>query len=343
MQGRCGSGRLRKAASGLLCSIAGLSCAHLTVTSATADQAASLKPVPAVTLTALRQKSVVATAPIYMRIFKEDSELEVWKARADGRYVHVKTFPICNWSGALGPKTKLGDQMAPEGFYSFSADGLKPDSKYHLAINVGYPNALDRALGRSGDFIMVHGKCASIGCFAMTDDLIEEVYALARDAIGGGQERIPLHIFPFHMTAAKMQSHVDHPARASWAPLKEAYEDFAKTQIPPRTGACGKHYVVNPIAPLDGNAADACPSRLGKLLAMISPKKARKLAAANTPLIAEGPKTRTIENISGWDGSSARAMMLGVSQREDSKQARKDAASSAPIGNSMAPFLDAVK
>ena len=274
---------------------------------------------------------------------RKNSELEVWKARADGRYVIVKTFPICNWSGALGPKTKLGDQMAPEGFYGFSADGLKPDSKYHLALNVGYPNALDRALGRNGDFIMVHGKCASIGCFAMTDELIEEVYALAREAIAGGQERVPVHSFPFRMTAAKMKSHADHPALQSWAPLKEAFDDFAKTQIPPRTGACGKQYVVNPIAPLDGDAAAACPSRLGKLLAMISPKKARKLAAVSTPLIADGPKTRTPENISNWDGSTARAMMLGVTQREDSKQARKGAASSDPIGSSMTPFLDAVR
>jgi murein L,D-transpeptidase YafK len=339
MQGSIGSGRLRIAALGLLWAIAGLSISYPAV----ADEKAASKPVPAVTLTALAQKVIPVAAPIYIRIFKEDSELEVWKARTDGRYVIVKTFPICNWSGALGPKTKLGDQMAPEGFYSFSADGLKPDSKYHLAINVGYPNALDRALGRNGDFIMVHGKCASIGCFAMTDDLIEEVYALARDAIDGGETRVPLHIFPFRMTAANMKAHADHQARSSWSPLKEAFDDFAKTQIPPRTGACGKHYVVNPIAPLDGNAADACPSRLGKLLAMISPKKARKLAKISTPLIAEGPKTRTIENISAWDGSSARAMMLGVSEREESNKARKDAASSAPIGNSMAPFLDAVK
>ena len=339
MRGGMRSGRLRIAALGLLWAMAGQSISY----PALADEKAASKPVPAVTLTALAQKVIPIAAPIYIRIFKEDSELEVWKARADGRYVIIKTFPICNWSGALGPKTKLGDQMAPEGFYSFSADGLKPDSKYHLAINVGYPNALDRALGRNGDFIMVHGKCLSIGCFAMTDELIEEVYALARDAIAGGEQRVPLHIFPFRMTAANMKLHADHAARATWTPLKEAFDDFTKTQIPPRTGACGGHYVVNPIAPLDGNAADACPSRLGKLLAMISPKKARKLAAASTPLIAEGPKTRTIENISAWGGSSAGAMMLGFTAREESSKARAKASAVDADNGGLKPFLDGVK
>ena len=339
---RCelGSGRLRKAASGLLWAIAALSSTGLLPGMAAAAEPASLKPVPVETLTAFGQKLIPVSAPIYIRIFKEDSELEVWKARADGRYMHIKTFPICNWSGALGPKTKLGDQMAPEGFYGFSAGGLKPDSKYHLAINVGYPNALDRALGRSGDFIMVHGKCASIGCFAMTDDLIEEVYALARDAIEGGEQRVPVHIFPFRMTAANMKLHADHPARSTWSPLKEAFDDFAKTQVPPRTGACGGRYVVNPIAPLDGNAADACPSRLGKLLAMISPKKARKLAAANTPLIADGPKTRTIENISAWEKPSnswTGFMSLGGGTA-NAPSASQHAIPAIP--GSMTPFLD---
>jgi hypothetical protein len=145
------------------------------------------------------------------------------------------------------------------------------------------------------------------------------------------------------MTAANMKTHADHQARSTWSPLKEAYDDFAKTQVPPRTGACGKHYVVNPIAPLDGDAAAACPSHLGKLLAMISPKKARKLAAASTPLVAEGPKTRTPENIAEWDGSSARAMMLGFSRNEESRETRKKGAASDADNGGIKPFLDGVK
>lgn len=285
--------RLQNAASGLVWALAGLSVSH----PALADEIAAAKPVPALTLKALTQKVIPVSAPIYIRIFKETSELEVWKARPDGRYLHIRTFPICTWSGTLGPKQAMGDQMAPEGFYGFGADGLKPDSKYHLALNVGYPNALDRALGRTGNFIMVHGQCVSVGCFAMTNDLIEEIYALARDAIDGGAERVPVHIFPFRMTADNLKRHADHTAKATWAPLKEAYDDFARTQEPPRIGVCGSRYVVNPVAPIGMAAKDACPTRIGKLLAPLSPKKAKKLAFANTPLFADGPKTRSIEDI----------------------------------------------
>lgn len=291
--------------------------------SAIADEVAAVKPLPADTHALLKAKAISQSAPIYVRVFKEESELEVWKARPDGRYLLVKTFPVCNWSGALGPKQALGDQMAPEGFYGFGADGLKPDSKYHLALNVGYPNALDRALGRTGDFIMVHGKCISVGCFAMTDDLIEEVYALARDAIEGGEQRVPVHIFPFRMTAANLKIHADHPARMTWGPLKEAFDDFARTQEPPRVGLCGNRYVVNPIAVLKAGASDACPARIGKLLAPLSPKKARKLAFASTPLFADGPKTRTIEDIAAWQGTAAQAAMSELAAREEAAKRSK--------------------
>jgi murein L,D-transpeptidase YafK len=339
MRGSMGSGGIKKAALGLLMALA----THSNSSLAIADEKAAAKPLPASTLTALAQKVIPASAPIYIRVFKEESELEVWKARADGRYIAIKTFPICKWSGTLGPKTAVGDQMAPEGFYGFGADGLKPDSKYHLALNIGYPNALDRALGRSGNFIMVHGQCVSVGCFAMTNDLIEEIYTLARVALEGGSDRVPVHVFPFRMTAANMKRHAGHEARPSWSPLKEAFDDFARTQEPPRVGICEKRYVVNPIPALGGSANDACPARIGKLLAPLSPKKARKLAVVSAPLFADGPKTRTIEDIAEWDGSRPRAMMLGGTSREDNKKSGNAAASSAPIGSSMTPFLDAVK
>lgn len=316
--------RLQNAASGLLWALASLSVSHAAI----ADEKAASKPVPVLTLTTLAQKVIPVSAPIYIRIFKENSELEVWKARADGRYLHIRTFPICTWSGALGPKQAMGDQMAPEGFYGFGAEGLKPDSKYHLALNVGYPNALDRALGRTGNFIMVHGQCVSIGCFAMTNDLIEEIYALARDAIEGGSERVPVHVFPFRMTPENLKHHADHSAKATWGPLKEAYDDFARTHEPPLIGVCGSRYVVNPVAALPGGAKDACPTRIGKLLAPVSPKKARKLAFANTPLFADGPKTRSIADI-----VDARPATLAI---KDSASAAN--AATAPIG-SMTPYL----
>ena len=149
-----------------------------------------------------------------MRIFKEESELEVWKARDDGRFYHFKTYPICNWSGNVGPKTTLGDKQAPEGFYRVANTQMNPNSQYYLAFNLGYPNAYDRALQRTGDALMVHGKCKSVGCYAMTDALIEEIYTLAREALKGGQESFEVHAFPFRMTEANMARYAGQRERS---------------------------------------------------------------------------------------------------------------------------------
>ena len=137
------------------------------------------------------QEACEPGAPIFVRIFKEESELEVWKQRDDGRFYHFKTYPICNWSGDLGPKVQQGDKQAPEGFYTVAKYQMNPNSQFHIAFNLGYPNAYDQAHSRTGDFLMVHGKCSSAGCYAMTDALIEEIYALARESFSGGQETLP--------------------------------------------------------------------------------------------------------------------------------------------------------
>lgn len=317
-----------------------LLAAVLATPAAKATEAAASKPLPAETEAVLKAKLVADGSDLYIRIFKEESELEVWKARANGRYVHVQTFPICNWSGTLGPKQALGDHMAPEGFYSLGHDSLKPDSKYHLALNVGYPNALDRALGRTGDFIMVHGNCVSVGCFAMTDALIEQVYAYTREAFNAGQDVIPLHIFPFRMSGENMNRHAGHAAVASWAPLKEAYDDFSRSKEPPQIAMCSKRYVVNAAAEIAGGPADACPARIGKRLAPVSPRTAKKLKRAGAPLIALGPKTRTPEDIASWSGSEAKADMEAIAKRDESRRERKASASTreADIG-SMTPLL----
>ena len=285
----------------------------------------STKPLEPETAVFLANIRISPDAPLYIRIFKEESELEVWKARADGRFLHIKTYPVCNWSGKLGPKQALGDQMAPEGFYSLDQNSLKPDSKYHLALNIGYPNALDKALGRTGDFIMVHGKCVSVGCFAMTDDLIEEIYAFVREATANGQAKVPVHIFPFRMADKTMLAHNDHPAWATWLPLKEAYDDFQKSRLPPRVAICSKHYVVNPISnpnlSLEANATAACATNPGKLLAPVSRRLAKKLTS--TPIMALGMKTRTPEDIAAWDDSIAETTISDIKKREEQRAALK--------------------
>lgn len=310
--------------------IAGLSFLGLTLAAAAvADPVAqpSSKQLVTSTLELLKHKSIAAAAPIYIRIFKEESELEVWKARADGRYVHIKTFPICNWSGGLGPKQSLGDHMAPEGFYALTKDSLKPDSSYHLALNIGYPNALDKVLGRTGDFIMVHGKCLSVGCYAMGDEGIEEVYAFVREAVAAGQDQVPLHIFPFHMNDANMALHLGHSAADSWPPLKAAFDDFQASREPPRAAACSRHYVVNPVwaagaaEPTDPTAE--CPAFMRRPPAPMSRKIAKSLAGV--PLTAPGQKTRTAHDIAYWDDAAAKAEYAAIKKREESRKARKAA------------------
>jgi murein L,D-transpeptidase YafK len=272
----------------------------LALSHARADENAAGKPLPSAVEAALIMKEIAPEAPVYIRVFKEESELEVWKARPNGRYALIKTFPVCNWGGTLGPKRTVGDRMSPEGFYSVTPDAMKPDSKYHLAFNIGYPNALDRALGRTGDFIMVHGDCRSVGCFAMSDALIEEIYAFVREALAAGQSSVPIHVFPFRMTAANVKRFADNPARDTWGPLKEAYDDFTRTREPPEIGMCGKRYVVNSLTPVGDDPNAACPALIGKLLAPLSRRTAKRLVKNDPDLEAQGQKLKGAEANSGW-------------------------------------------
>jgi murein L,D-transpeptidase YafK len=161
-----------------------------------------LRPLPKDTMMLLGKKGMDAQTPIFIRIFKEDSELEVWKQRDDGRYYHFKTYPVCNWSGELGPKLLQGDRQAPEGFYTITREQMNPDSKYHLAMNLGYPNAYDRSHRRTGEFLMIHGKCKSAGCYAMTDALMEEIYAMARESFLGGHDGLAVCSRRYHVNVA---------------------------------------------------------------------------------------------------------------------------------------------
>src|SRR5215211_465661 len=146
-----------------------------------------LTPIPPATLALMAQKGMSKNDPIVIRSYKKESEMEVWKRGSDGRYALLKTYPICRWSGQLGPKVREGDRQVPEGFYSVTPGLMNPNSNYYLAFNIGYPNAYDRAHGYTGGLIMVHGACSSSGCFSMTDEQIAEIYAIARESFAGGQ------------------------------------------------------------------------------------------------------------------------------------------------------------
>jgi murein L,D-transpeptidase YafK len=222
-----------------------------------------MKPLSPQTRALLAEKGMTEESPILIRIFKAESELEVWKAKDDGRFYHFKTYPICSYSGGLGPKVNQGDRQAPEGFYLVSQDQMNPRSKYHLSFNVGFPNAYDRAYGRTGQDIMVHGDCTSAGCYAMTDAVIEEIYILAREALEAGQPAFQIQAYPYRMTAANMTAHQKDEWYDFWKNLKEGYDYFEVTHLPPRIAVCEKHYLVN-AAFVDRGArpdpAGACPA-----------------------------------------------------------------------------------
>ena len=202
-------------------------------------------PIPQDTRDLMKSKGLKTRSPILVRIFKKESELEIWKRRDDGRYALLKTYPICKWSGGLGPKLKQGDKQAPEGFYTVNAHQMNPNSSYHLSFNLGYPNKLDKSYRRTGNFLMVHGDCRSAGCYAMTDVLIEEIYALAREAFVGGQKKFQVHAMPFRMTKANMKKYAKGRWSKFWVDLKRGYDAFEMTAIPPKIDVCEKRYLIN--------------------------------------------------------------------------------------------------
>jgi murein L,D-transpeptidase YafK len=182
--------------------------------------------------------------------------------RSDGRYALLKTYPMCRWSGQLGPKVREGDRQVPEGFYAIAPGQMNPNSAYYLSFNVGYPNAYDRAHGASGGAIMVHGACSSAGCFSMTDQQIAEIYAIARESFAGGQRQIQMQSYPFHMTAENLAKHRADPNIAFWKQLKEGADNFEVTKAEPAVGVCGRRFVFNstPANPGQRLEADAaCP------------------------------------------------------------------------------------
>lgn len=194
----------------------------------------------------MQPRGLMPGRPLYLRIFKETSELEVWQADKANNYILFKSYPICAYSGKIGPKLAEGDKQAPEGFYHLAENSLNPRSRYHLAINVGYPNAYDRAHGRTGDFIMVHGNCVSIGCYAMGDAQIEEIYTLVELAFNHGQNSIPLHIFPFRLITERLAAAQKNKWYSFWQELAPAYNLFEQTRHVPMTIVEGMHYKVLP-------------------------------------------------------------------------------------------------
>jgi murein L,D-transpeptidase YafK len=231
-----------------------------------ANNAKANQPVPAKLVADMTAKDMDMQSPMLVRLFKQEAELEVWKQDRSGRFALLKTYPICRWSGDLGPKVREGDRQAPEGFYSISPAQMNPQSAYYLSFNTGYPNAYDKALGHTGSQLMVHGDCSSRGCYAMTDEQIAEIYSLGRESFFGGQRAFQLQAYPFRMTPLNMAKHRNNPNMPFWKMIKEGYDHFEVTRQEPKVDFCEKKYVFDATKPADAkrdpvfDASAKCPA-----------------------------------------------------------------------------------
>jgi len=285
-----------------------------------------LKPVPQKLVDKMHELDMPIDSAVYVRGYKESSELEVWKKTRSGSYKLLTTYSICKWSGKLGPKLKEGDRQAPEGFYTITPGQMNPKSAYYLSFNIGFPNAYDRALGRTGTNIMVHGACSSAGCYSMTDEAAGEIYALARDSFRGGQRSFEVHLFPFRMTPENMARHRYDSNYPFWVMLKEGSDNFVVTGQVPKVGVCGKRYVFNANASTRLNASAPCPplNVSPELLAAVKAKQAK-----DDILIAElAPKYEEERQIAAAKAAEQAARIAAM--KEANAQKPVETAAAAP-------------
>lgn len=236
----------------------------------------AMRPVAPQTEAKMAELNMDKNAPILIRVYKEDSKFEIWKKNRSGNYALLTTYDICRWSGKLGPKVVEGDRQAPEGFYTITPGQMNPNSKYFLSFNTGYPNAYDRSLGRTGSNLMVHGACSSAGCYAMSDENIEQIYALARDAFSGGQREFQMQIYPFHLTGKNLARHWNDPNMPFWRMLKDGSDQFELTRQEPKVGVCDHKYVFGfTAAEGELDPSRACPDlkRPASLMAALAQKQ----------------------------------------------------------------------
>lgn len=264
------------------------------------------KPIPEKLLAEMDSKNMDKGSPMLVRLFKQESELEVWKQDRSGKYALLKTYPICRWSGDIGPKIREGDRQAPEGFYAITPRQMNPASAYYLSFNMGYPNAYDKAWGRTGSELMVHGDCSSRGCYAMTDEQISEVYSLGRESFFGGQDAFQIQAYPFRMTPQNMAKYRNNPNMPFWRMLKEGNDIFETTRTEPKVSVCERKYVFD-AEPVSGgralsfNPTGKCPAyQMNPDVAQALQEKEREDSSKLAELISRGaPLAKSRAGIDG--------------------------------------------
>jgi murein L,D-transpeptidase YafK len=282
-----------------------------------ANNAKANQPVPAKLVAEMAAKDMDLQSPMLVRLFKQEAELEVWKQDRSGRFALLKTYPICRWSGDLGPKVREGDRQAPEGFYSISPGQMNPQSAYYLSFNTGYPNAYDRSLGHTGSELMVHGDCSSRGCYAMTDEQIAEIYSLGRESFFGGQKSFQFQAYPFKMTPVNMAKHRNNPNMPFWKMIKEGYDHFEVTRQEPKVDFCEKKYVFDAVKAPDAKrdpvfeASAKCPAYvIPDQVADAVREKQQQDEAEIAKLIAKGTPVARINT--GIDGGMNRVFAARI-------------------------------
>jgi murein L,D-transpeptidase YafK len=194
-------------------------------------------------------KQQLMGSPVYIQIFKEERTLELYVKMGE-KFQLLDSYSICNYSGGLGPKQRQGDFKSPEGFYNVTRSQLKPDSRFYKAINIGFPNEFDRQHGYQGQYLMIHGACVSIGCYAMTDTNIDEIFQFVTGALVFGQPSVQVSIYPFRMTDANMERHKYSYYINFWKQLKPGYDYFTVNHQPPGVSVISGNYVISkPVAP----------------------------------------------------------------------------------------------
>lgn len=190
---------------------------------------------------ALKANGLKPGSAVFIRLYKHERVLELW-VKQSAHFVLFRSYPICAYSGALGPKLREGDGQAPEGVYWVKAKQMNPASRFHLSFNLGYPNAFDQANGRTGSALMVHGNCVSVGCYAMTDEKIEEIYTLMDLAFKAGQTTVQVHAFPFRFTKANWQAVAKSENVPFWRDLEAIDQRFERAHELPNVHVRDKRY-----------------------------------------------------------------------------------------------------
>jgi murein L,D-transpeptidase YafK len=264
------------------------------------------KPIPEKLLAEMDAKNMDKGSPMLVRLFKQEAELEVWKQDRSGQFALLKTYPICRWSGDIGPKVREGDRQAPEGFYAITPRQMNPASAYYLSFNIGYPNAYDKSWGRTGSELMVHGDCSSRGCYAMTDEQISEIYSLGRESFFGGQNAFQVQAYPFRLTAQNMAKYRDNPNMPFWRMIKEGNDIFEATKTEPKVDVCERKYVFDAEPPPGGrplsfNPTGKCPAyQMNPEVAQALQQKQREDNSKLAELISRG--TPLAKSRAGIDG-----------------------------------------